>query len=290
MITKENKKRVIGALKEKSSLYPSAAKMAVALGINPAQLSRIKKGETEKVLSDAQWISIARRLDVELGTRTELVPAKTDVFNIITAHLTACQQNSISGLLCDHADIGKTYTARHYVKNTKNAVYIDCSQNKRKQPFVRAIAREFGVGHTGKYKDVYDDLVFYLRSLSDPLIIIDEAGDLSYEAFLELKALWNATEYSCGWYMMGADGLKAKIDRAINSKKVGYAEIFSRYGNRYQKITPDGRDELSNWRKAQVATIAKTNGVSNIQQLYGKTQGSLRRIYIEIQKMKTLQQ
>ena len=290
MISKENKKRVIGALKEKSSLYPSAAKMAVALGINPAQLSRIKKGETEKVLSDAQWISIARRLDVELGTRTELVPAQTDVFNIITAHLKACQQNSISGLLCDHADIGKTYTAKYYVKNNPNAVYIDCSQNKRKQQFVRAIAREFGVGHTGKYKDVYDDLVFYLRSLPNPLIIIDEAGDLSYEAFLELKALWNATEYSCGWYMMGADGLKAKIERAINNKKVGYAEIFSRYGNRYQKITPDGREELDNWRKAQVATIAKANGVTNIQQLFGKTQGSLRRIYIEIQKMKTLQQ
>ena len=45
--------------------------------------------------------------------------------------------------------------------------------------------------------------------------------------FLELKALWNATERCCAWYMMGADGLKEKINRAIEGKKVGYTEMLS---------------------------------------------------------------
>jgi len=39
----------------------------------------------------------------------------------------------------------------------------------------------------------YEDLVFYLKTLPYPLIIFDEAGDLQYDAFLEIKALWNAT-------------------------------------------------------------------------------------------------
>ena len=288
MITNANRTKIVEALTAKQGLYPSAAKMAVALGINPAQLSRIKNGDTDKVLSDAQWISIARRLDVEMGERVELVPAQTEVFNTITGQLEACQSSGISGILCDRADIGKTYTAKYYAKNNKNAVYIDCSQNKSKQRLVRAIAREFGVGHTGRYQDVLEDLVFYLRSLPNPLIIVDEAGDLSYDAFLELKALWNATEYRCGWYMMGADGLKAKMTRAINNKKVGFVEIFSRYGSRFQKISPDGKEQLDTWKKMQVALIAKANGVNNIQQLYTKTGGSLRRIYIEIQKLKAI--
>ena len=65
-----------------------------------------------------------------------------------------------------------------------------------------------------------DALLAYLRTIDTPLVILDEAGDLQYEAFLELKALWNATERCCAWYMMGADGLKEKINRAIEGKKV----------------------------------------------------------------------
>ena len=75
--------------------------------------------------------------------------------------------------------------------------YVDCSQVKSKQRLIRYIAHEFGISTNGRYVDVYDDLVFYLKTLEAPLVILDEAGDLQYEAFLELKALWNATERCC---------------------------------------------------------------------------------------------
>jgi hypothetical protein len=113
---------------------------------------------------------------------------------------------------------------------------------------------------TGRYQDVYKDLVFYLRSIQNPLIILDEAGDLEYPAFLELKALWNATDRSCGWYMMGADGLKAKIERNLEHLKVGYAEILSRMGNRFQKITPSGTDK-TDFIRQQVHLIGVANGI-----------------------------
>ncbi|KAA6312859.1 hypothetical protein EZS27_036275, partial [termite gut metagenome] len=99
-------------------------------------------------------------------------------------------------------------------------------------------AKEFGVGCTGRYADVYEDLSYYLKTLPTPMIILDEAGDLDYAAFLEIKALWNATEMCCGFYMMGADGLKEKIRRSIAGKKVGYTELFSRFGKRYGKAVP----------------------------------------------------
>lgn len=262
--------------------------MARTLGINAAQLSRVLKGEHEKVLSDAHYISIARKLGVELRSQEKWNTAKTPVFDFIWSQLTACQNSSLSGLLCDIADIGKTYTAKQYVKENKNAIYIDCSQVKSKQRLIRKMAQEFGLNSVGKYIDVYEDLVFYLKSINCPLIILDEAGDLDYSAFLELKALWNATEHTTGWYMMGADGLKAKIDRNLNYKKVGYTEIFSRFGSKYQKISPDGKEAMDNFNREQVAVIAKANGiqVSDLQKVYAKSGGSLRRIYIEVQKIK----
>ncbi|MGQ3647375.1 AAA family ATPase, partial [Ornithobacterium rhinotracheale] len=91
----------------------------------------------------------------------------------------------------------------------KNAFYIDCSQAKTKQLFIRLLAKTIGVDSTGRYADVKNTLKTYLAYLEKPLIVLDEAGDLDYTAFLELKELWNATQGHCGWYMIGADGLRA---------------------------------------------------------------------------------
>jgi DNA transposition AAA+ family ATPase len=168
---------------------------------------------------------------------------------------------------------------------------VDCSQVKSKQKLVRYIAKEFGVGGTGRYSDVYENLVFYLKTLPTPLIILDEAGDLDYSAFLEIKALWNATELACGWYMMGADGLKEKIRRAIDGKKVGYTEIFSRFGKRYGKVVPTAREDGETMLQASAAMIIKANNPGvDVNKLLRSTMGednvpSLRRIYKELAKM-----
>lgn len=287
-ITSEFKKQVIEALKEKRNNFTgSDSKFAVSLGIDTAQYSRIKNGEIDKVLSDSNWISLARKCEISMNGSAKWKIANTPTHQIITALLSKCQKSSIHGIFCDEADIGKTVSAREYVKNNKNAVYIDCSQVKSKQKLLRAIAKEFGVTHTGKYTDVYDDLVYYLRSIAFPLIVLDEAGDLQYDAFLELKALWNATEDACGWFMVGADGLKEKMRRGIENKKVGYTEIFRRYGKRYQRSTPEGKAEKEAFTRSQAALIIKLNAPagSDIQKLLMKTDGSLTRIKTEISKL-----
>lgn len=121
-----------------------------------------------------------------------------------------------------------------------------------------------------------------------PLVVLDEAGDLAYEAFLELKALWNATEMCCGWYMMGADGLRAKIDRNVEGNKVGYAEIFSRYGGKYSKVTPDHEEDRLEFLLEQARVVARVNAPegSDIGQIVRKSGGGLRRVYTEIEKLK----
>lgn len=290
MITNDIKKRIIEAIKANRENYPSDAKHAAALGINTAVYSAVKNGQTDKVLSDASWIAIARRLDVELRSKIEWKAAKTPTYLYIMAQLEFSQNSCTSGILCDIPNIGKTFTARLYASSHKNAVYIDCSQVKTKLKLIRKIAKEFGVNSNGRYSDVYDDLVFYLRSIDQPLIILDEAGDLQYEAFLELKALWNATERCCAWYMMGADGLKEKINRSIECKKVGYTEMLSRYGDRYSKVTPDDGKEREKFLREQAHIVAKLNAPegTDIKAIVLKTQGRLRRVYTEIEKLRTI--
>ncbi|WP_289699315.1 MULTISPECIES: ATP-binding protein [Muribaculaceae] len=288
MITTEIRNKIAEAIRAARTNYPSDAKHAASLGVTTSAYSSIKNGQTEGVLSAGNWMSIARKLGVNLRGGIEWKAAKTETFKYITTQLEFIQERGLSGLLCDLPNIGKTFTARHYVKTHPNAVYIDCSQVKTKLKLVRKIATEFGSNTRGSYSDVYADLVFYLRSIDTPLIILDEAGDLQYEAFLELKALWNATERCCAWYMMGADGLKAKINRSIECNKVGYAEMFSRYGDRYSRITPDDGREREAFLKEQARVVAKVNAPegTDIGVIVRKSAGGLRRVYTEIEKLK----
>ena len=288
MITETQKQRILEAVAANRANYPSDAKHAASLGITTSVYSSLKNGQTDRILSDANWIGIARRLGVNLRGGMEWKAAKTATFEYVTAQLEFIQQSSLSAILCDVPNIGKTFTARYYAQTHRNAVYIDCSQVKTKLKLVRKIAAEFGVDGKGRYADVYDDLVYYLRSIETPLVILDEAGDLQYEAFLELKALWNATERCCAWYMMGADGLKEKINRSIECKKVGYTEMLSRYGDKYSKVTPDDAKERDTFLKAQAAMVAKLNAPADtdIVKVVNRTGGSLRRVYTEIEKLK----
>lgn len=288
MITSEIKKQILEAITANRVNYPSDAKHAASLGIATSVYSSIKNGQTDKALSEANWITIARRLGVNLRGGIEWKAARTATFDFISAQLEACQNAGLSAIMCDIPNIGKTFTARYYVKGHRNAVYIDCSQVKTKQKLVRKIATEFGVNGNGRYSDIYEDLVYYLRSIETPLIVLDEAGDLQYDAFLELKALWNATERCCAWYMMGADGLKAKIDRSIEHQKVGYTEMFSRYGDKYSRVTPADNKDREKFLMDQAAVVAKVNAPegTDIAAMVRKTAGGLRRVYTEIEKLK----
>ena len=287
-ISKEIKARIVAAIVADRENYPSDAKHAVALGISPSVYNAIKKGNHEKQVSDAGWVGMARRLGVVLREEMEWKAAETPTYRFVTAQLGLCQESGVSAILCDIPNIGKTFSARAYVKRHRNAVYIDCSQVKTKRKLVRKIAKEFGVTSTGSYYDVYEDLVAYMKTLEKPLVVLDEAGDLQYEAFLELKALWNATERCCGWYMMGADGLKAKIDRNVEGMKVGYAEMLSRFGDTFSRVTPEDEKERQKFLKAQAAIVATVNAPAgaDVKQIVLGSGGGLRRVYTEIEKLK----
>lgn len=290
MITTEQKQKILAAITSNRSNYPSDAKHAASLGISTSVYSMVKAGQTDKALSDANWIRIARRLGVSLRHEIEWKTGKTFTFLFIQRQLELAQLSSLSMILCDEPNIGKTYSARYYVQSHRNAIYIDCSQVKTKRRLIRKIAAEFGSDSKGTYGDVYEDLVYYLRTLETPLIILDEAGDLQYEAFLELKALWNATEHCCGWYMMGADGLKAKINRSIDCKKVGYTEMLSRYGGRFSKVTPDDGKAREEFMMKQATIVARVNAPdgADIATIVRKTNGGLHRVYTEIEKIKSV--
>ena len=180
MITKELKQKIAAAMTECREMFGgSDGQYAVSLGINGSIYNRIKNGETEKLLTDARWISLARALNVQLVDDMPWETVQTPGYLFVTKQLEFCWQNSALAVLCDDTGRGKTYTAKKYARMHKHTVYVDCPQVKTRQQFIRFIAKSPGVGHTGRYGDVYEDLVFYLRT--PPLLFLTKPATWTAE-------------------------------------------------------------------------------------------------------------
>ncbi|MGB4776123.1 MAG: ATP-binding protein [Daejeonella sp.] len=259
LLTNDFKNKVLTALQDVRQNYGGSDQaFAKQWGINNSVYSRLKNGELEGLLKDTQWLNMGRELGVDQSDRKWNM-ARTDVFTMIEEDVVFCQNHAKGKICVDDCGIGKTYSAKYLSRTLKNCFYVDASQAKTKQLFIRLIARTIGVDHQGKYAEVKANIKYYLKMLPNPIVIIDEAGDLDYPAFLELKELWNATEAACGWYLMGADGLREKIDRGIRSKKVGYRELFSRYSERYTTTVPVDRNEKLQFYKKLIGDVLSVN-------------------------------
>lgn len=226
--------------------------------INYSYFSQIKNGKVDVGMSDGKWIALARDLGVGAHDR-KWNTARTDVFNQIEEEISHCQENSQAMILVDDCGIGKTYTAKYLSRTRRNCFYIDASQARSKFQFVKTLAKALGIDHGGKTADVKENIKYFLKVIEKPLIIIDEAGDLEYNTLLDVKEFWNATEGACGWYMMGADGLHAKIEKGISNKKVGYRELFSRFSSNYSRCVPVGKLEKTAFYKKMISTVLHAN-------------------------------
>lgn len=242
-VSEKLKEKVVEALLKAFDNYGGpATQFSRKYGINNAVFCEIKKGNTLNKLSPQKWMNIAAMLGVSTSDRVWRM-ARTEVFNVIEQDVMFCKQFSQAMIFVDKCAIGKTYSALYLSRVLKNCFYVDASQCKTKILFTRALAQSIGIDNCGRYMEVKQRIKYALNALEQPIVIIDEAGDLEYSAFLDIKEYYNGTTNRCGWYMMGANGLRKKITDGVSRNAVGYEEIFSRFSDTYSHVVPSGKDE-----------------------------------------------
>lgn len=250
-------------LKRRENFGGVDEKFAKIYGLNGSVYNRLKKGEIENIISVGKWLQIGRELEVNTKKSTWKV-VRTKVYDEIESSIIFCQTYARSMVLVDDCGIGKTFSSKNIVKTLKNAFYIDCSQAKSKQLFIRYFAKTLGIDNNGKYVDVKENLKYYINMLESPVFVLDEVGDLEYTAFLELKEIWNSSDGNCGWMMMGADGLRAKITKGIANQKVGFAEIFSRFSDEFIRLVPTNVDDKKAFYNELLTQVATANHTGNV--------------------------
>ena len=214
------------------------------LDIHPASYSRIGKGDVEKVLSDLEWVRIGKKLFVDLGD-VQWKIAKTNVFKFVTAQLETCQRESLSAINCDLVGIGKTTAAEVYAASHANVIYIKCRQGITRADLMRSMAQNMGLEYGDKVSNIRERVELHLLKLSNPIVILDDAGYMNDNCWMEIKGLYDVTVYGTGWYIIGDTSLKKKIQKLLSRDKMGWKALFDRFNQTFQAITDHYDSEAS---------------------------------------------
>lgn len=258
-ITNEFREKVAQALLEQRKNYDgSDTAFSRKFGINSAVYSRLKNGEIEGLLQPAKWISLGRELNVAMNAR-KWVPVETEVFKLIREDILFCKAFSKSMIFVDNCGIGKTFTAKYLAKTEKNIFYIDCTQCRKKNAFIRTLAKVVGVETKGRYDDIKEETKYFLSILPAPVVILDEAGALDKDALGLVQEYWNATEGQTGWYMMGANALRSKLSKGVEKDRDYFAELFSRFSEKFGSIVPKERHEKTDFYRQLITDVLSAN-------------------------------
>lgn len=258
-ITNFYREQVLEALLEARKKYTGTdAGFARQYGINTSVFNALKQGNIEKKLGADKWLEIGMRLNVTTRPRKWNL-AETEVFFAIKGIVELCKKESKLMIIADECAIGKTYAAQYLNRTMENCFYVDASQYRTQARFIKALASAIGVSNRGFQADVYDRIRYSLPALPNPVIIIDEAGDLCPKSFDDIKALENSTRGTCGMILLGADGLRARMRKGIEREKQSYRELFSRFGDRCQQIVPTGKNERIAFYKRLITDVLSKN-------------------------------
>jgi len=238
----------------------SQTQHAKYLDVNISQYSRVVKGEVDRVLSDIEWIRVGRRLYVDIsGVGWKIVD--TYVFKYIHGQLEAAQQSKLSIMNMDIVGIGKTTTALQYAQTHPNVIYIKGRIGISRKEFIKLFAQQMGLSSYDKTEQVRARVEMHLVGMKNPLIIIDDAGYLSDQCWMEIKGLYDAVEFECGWYVIGDTSLGKKIKKLVANDALGWAALFSRFTDKFQSISNslDGEAEVMMVRRNDAYEILKAN-------------------------------
>lgn len=260
MVTKEFRTIVREHIVANRELYPdlSDAKYAKMIGTSSSVFSRLKSGETERIANDTFWIEQARKLNIQTKKR-QLNFAETTVYHQIKGNIEFCKEYSKATIMVDNNGIGKTRCTKRVFSTMQNAFYIDVSQCKTKSEFIRTLAKTVGVENTGRLVDVKANTKYQLNLLDIPVVALDDAGYADTNVLIEVLEFWNATENNVGWLMIGDDSFEYKIQKGLNSKKLGYKALFSRFSSEFIRFSPTGVEDKIEFYEQLIGDVAAAN-------------------------------
>lgn len=283
MITQVEKLEIQERLQEYCRQKGSQNKAANSLtGVSSATISKLLNGEWE-LINEVMWRNIAAQIGIKQKT---WFIVETRDFKMLNFVLDDAQTNSDVFAICGEAGTGKTKIAVQYSQSNQNVFMLSCNDYWNRKLFLQEILRVMGRPSNGDTTigEMMNSIVYELKRIENPLIIIDEADKLSDQVMYFFITMYNELEDHCGLVLMATDYLEKRIKRGLRLNKKGYKEIYSRIGGKFINLLGPNVNDITD--------ICIANGVENkavIKDIIKDSENDLRRVKRKVHAYKKTQ-
>lgn len=270
-MTHQDKIQTVEALERFIAQKGSANQVAAGMpGVSSATISQMRNHKWE-LIADEMWRKVAAYVGV---TSNGWNFAETRNSSDLLKFFNDSQQFALVLAITGKAGSGKTESAKRYESENKNAFLLSCNEYWDKRWFLRELLAKMGKDHSGlTLPEMMHKAVQMLKSLENPIIILDEADKLADNVLLFFITLYNELENHCGIVLMATHFLEKRIRRGVAMEKKGYREIYSRVGLRFIELESTSFNDVKN--------VCEANGIIEadaIRAISKECDGDVRRV------------
>ena len=264
MITTEQKQQVAQACKEYAAMQgwvsdksTGVNQLAQFTKVNVMYISHILRSDfTYKDSKTGENKDIADRWFQQLADCVGLKLQKeywphvdTPQFKEIDLELREALATSATRVLICESGAGKTYTVERFKKEFPNRVFVvTCHKFDRVNDLIDKMAEATGrevAGKTISRRLTLLNVWLYTQGRFDgqkPMIICDEAENLTLTTIQALKAMYDTIKWSCATVLIGTDQLILTLEKLKQKNKPGIPQFYRRFKAGIRYIAPLDRD------------------------------------------------
>lgn len=240
--TNDQKNEIRDALSVYCDNFGSRNRAAESLtGVSPATVSQILNSKYTNISDD-----MFTRIAAQIGYSWERwqIHAST-AFNEITFALSDAQMYKNVTWVVGNAGCGKTTAAIEYRRTHRNVFYVLCSEDMRRNDFVREIAKQVGAPtDSNNLRDILEYAIQMIQFLNNPLLIFDEGDKLTDSVFTYFISIYNRLENRAGIIFMSTSHIKRRMEAGLRYNKKGYQEIDSRIGRKFFEVDETNANDI----------------------------------------------
>lgn len=190
------------------------------------------KEKIEKEIKDMYFESLAKHI----GFKKEYWHTVNNVpqFQDVISELIEAKENSVTRVIFGAPGSGKTFAVEKFYKVNPVATFvITCFRPDKLKNLVEKIERAMNLDSfdgdvPNRIDRINEALYIASRQGHKPVIIFDEAENLTATTLPAIKDIYDAVFRNCGIVLIGTNQLKKKLDKMKEKDKDGIPQLYSR--------------------------------------------------------------
>jgi len=232
MINEEKEQIALAVERFQQDKGVSNAELAKRSGINPAMVTHVKNRKFDDYSNGtAIPLSVFSALAKVVGLGVEVV--ETEGYRAMIAHLITLKEWSYAGVIDGSTGTGKTFAINDFQRQFPNATFkITAAADFTPKRFMQELGGLLGLNIYDTQYDLRGHIQKALSGMVKPIIIIDEAENLTDHNYSSIKAIYDAMEERCGIVLVGANNYWSNLQAKARRNRLRahcFPQIVSRF-------------------------------------------------------------